>query len=187
MTAVAGTLASGAVGFSLVPYLAEDTGLSKGQAASILSLGTVLAITNLGWGYLADIFTPRRCLVVTMAGAGASVLYLITVGSLPAALVFALLFGVFSSPATPLENMILAQYFGRNSYGSIVGIYTPFQTVMLGLGPSFASVFREVMGGYEVLYVIMAALFFVAALFVFLVKPPALPARALADSTAQAE
>jgi len=187
MTAVAGTMASASVGFSLVPYLAEDVGISKGMAAGVLSLGTILAITNLAWGYLADVFTPRRCLVVTMFGAGASALYLITVGSLPAALVFALMFGVFSSPATPLENMILAQYFGRNSYGTIVGIYTPFQTVMLGLGPSFASVFREVMGGYEVLYVIMAALYFVAGALVFLVKPPALPARALADSTGQAE
>jgi MFS family permease len=185
MTAVTGTLASGAVGFSMVPYLFEDVGISKGMAAGVLSLGTFLAITNLGWGYLADVFTPRRCLVVTMTGAGASVLYLITVGSLPTALVFALAFGIFSGPATPLENMILAQYFGRNSYGTIAGIYTPFQTVMLGLGPSFGSVFREVTGGYEALYVISGTLYFASALFVLLAKPPALPARALADSIAQ--
>jgi MFS family permease len=187
MTAVTGTLASGAVGFSLVPYLAEDVGISKGMAAGVLSLGTFLAITNLGWGYLADIFTPRRCLMVTMSGAGAAVLYLMIVGSLPTALVFALGFGIFSSPATPLENMMLAQYFGRNSYGTITGIYTPFQTTMLGLGPSFASVLREVTGGYETLYVIAAVLYFISAMFVVLARPPALPARAMAEPAGRAE
>jgi MFS family permease len=186
MTAVTGTLASGAVGFSLVPYLFEDVGLSSGVAAGVLSMGTFLAITNLGWGALADIFTPRRCLVVTMAGSGAAVIYLITVGSVPMALVFALVFGIFSGPATPLENMMLAQYFGRNSYGTIAGIYTPFQTMMLGLGPSFASVFREVMGGYEVLYVISAVLYFSSAIFVLLAKPPVLPARARAEPAGRA-
>ncbi len=187
MTAVTGTLASGSVGFSLVPYLYEDAGLSKGMAAGVLSIGTFLAIGNLGWGYLADIYTPRRCLMVTMTGAGVSVLYLITVGSLPMALVFALAFGISSGPATPLENMMLAQYFGRNSYGTISGIYTPFQTIMLGLGPSFASVLREITGGYETLYVIAAVLYFLSAIFVILARPPALPARALAESTVQAE
>ena len=187
MTAITGTLASGAVLFSLVPYLFEDVGLSKGMAAGVLSLGTFLAITNLGWGYLADIVTPRRCLVLTMAGAGAAVLYLMTIGSLPMALGFALVFGITSGPATPLENMILAQYFGRNSYGTIAGIYSPFQMTMLGLGPSFASVLREVTGGYEALYLVSAALYFTSGLFIFLAKPPALPARALVEAASQAE
>ena len=186
MTAVTGTLASGAVGFSLVPYLFEDAGLSKGMAAGVLSIGTFLAIGDLGWGYLADVYTPRRCLVVTMTGAGVSVLYLLTVGSLPMALVFALWFGITSGPATPLENMMLAQYFGRNSYGTITGFYTPFQTVMLGLGPSFASVLREVTGGYEALYLIAPVLYLLSAMFVVLAKPPALPARALAEAAGQA-
>ena len=73
-TSAFGPLASGAVGFSLVPYLAEDVGISKGTAAGVLSLATFLAIGNLGWAYLADWFTPRRCLVVALVVSGVMVL-----------------------------------------------------------------------------------------------------------------
>ncbi len=187
MIAVTGTLSSGTVGFSLVPYLSEDAGIAKGQAAAVLSLATFLSITNLGWGYLADLVTPRRCLVMVMGVSGASVLYLIEVSSMPMALAFALSFGIASGPATPLENMILAQYFGRNSYGTIAGIYTPFQTAMLGLGPAFGSVFREVVGSDSILYVILGGLHFTSALFAFLARPLGLPARASAEGVARSD
>ena len=65
-----GTLASSAVGFSLVPFLVEDGGLSTQAAAGVLSLGTFLAVANVFWGYLADHITPRRCLLLMMIGAG---------------------------------------------------------------------------------------------------------------------
>jgi hypothetical protein len=58
---------------------------------------------------------------------------------------------------------------------------------MLGLGPSFASVLREVTGGYEALYLVSAALYFTSGLFIFLAKPPALPAWALVEAASQAE
>jgi MFS family permease len=184
ITAAFATLSSATVGFSMVPYLAEDVGLSKGQAAGVLSLGTFLAITNIGWGYLADLITPRRCLATAMVISGVMVLYLMTVASLPMALGFALLFGASSGPAGTLESMMLAQYFGRNSYGTILGAFVPIQTVMLGLGPSLGAVFREVVGGYGILYVMLGVFFFMAALSVFLAKPPALPARASAEMAA---
>ncbi len=173
-----GTLGSGAVGFSLVPYLADDVGLSKGAAAGVLSLGTFLAIANLGWGYLADFVSPRLCLTTTLIISGAMVLFLITVGSLGMALAFAVAFGMFSSPEDPLEGMMLAQYFGRDSYGTILGLFSPFQTLMLGVGPTLGAVFREVVGSYDYLYLALAVAYMLAGVLVFLARPPALPARA---------
>jgi len=104
-----GTLASGTVGFSLVPFLGNDVGISKGAAAGVLSLGTGLALSNLGWAYLADVITPRRCLAIALVISGAVVLYLTTVSSLGMALAFALMFGIFSSPEDSLQGMVLAQ------------------------------------------------------------------------------
>ena len=178
LTASTATLASGTIGFSLVPYLADDVGLSKGASAGVLSLGTFLAIGNLGWGYLADLITPRKCLSIAMIVAGAMTIFLTVVNSLPMALVFALVFGVASGPAGSLESMMLAQYYGRNSYGAILGAFAPFQTAMLGLGPALGALFREFAGPYTTLYFAMAALYFMGATFVFLAKPPQLPARA---------
>ena len=171
-TACVGTLASSSVGFSLVPYLVEGAGLSVTAAAGVLSFGTVLSIANVGWGVLSDKFTPRRCLMVTMIGSGALLAYLTMVDSLAEALVFALVWGVFSGAVGSMENMMLAQYYGRDSYGSLLGLFSPFQTAALGLGPSLASLLRTVSGSYGLLYIVMVAAYLVSAALLYLARPP---------------
>ncbi len=171
-TASVGTMASSSVGFGLVRYLVEGAGLSVGAAAGVLSFGTVLAIANVGWGYLSDRFTPRRCLMVTMVGSGALLAYLTMVDSLADALVFALVWGVFSGAVGSMENMMLAQYYGRGSYGSLLGLFAPFQTAALGLGPSLSSLSRSVSGSYTLLFVVMVAAYLAAAGLLYLARPP---------------
>jgi len=171
-TACVGTLASSSVGFSLVPYLVEGAGLSVTAAAGVLSFGTVLSIANVGWGVLSDKFTPRRCLMVTMIGSGALLAYLTMVDSLAEALVFALVWGVFSGAVGSMENMMLAQYYGRDSYGSLLGLFSPFQTAALGMGPSLASVLRTISGSYGILYVVMVAAYLASAALLYLARAP---------------
>lgn len=171
-TASVGTLASSSVGFSLVPYLVEEAGLSVTAAAGALSLGTALSIANVGWGYLSDKFTPRRCLMVTMAGSGALLGYLVLVDSLAGALGFALVWGAFSGAVGSMENMMLAQYYGRDSYGSLLGMFAPFQTAALGLGPSLAALLREFSGGYEMLYWAMVGAYLVSGGLLYLARAP---------------
>ena len=171
-TACVGTLASSSVGFSLVPYLVEDADLSVAAAAGVLSFGTVLSIANVGWGILSDRFTPRRCLIVTMIGSGLLLSYLITVDSLAQALVFALVWGVFSGAVGTMENMMLAQYYGRDSYGSLLGLFSPFQTTALGLGPSLAALLHTVAGSYTLLYIVMVGAYLASALLLYLVRQP---------------
>ena len=177
-TACVGTLASSSVGFSLVPYLVEGAGLSVTAAAGVLSFGTVLSIANVGWGYLSDKFTPRRCLMVTMVGSGVLLAYLTLVDSLAEALVFALAWGVFSGAVGSMENMMLAQYYGRESYGSLLGLFSPFQTAALGLGPSLASLLRTLSGSYGVLYVVMVGAYLASAVLLYLARVPERRSRA---------
>lgn len=172
VTGSLGTLASSSVGFSLVPYLVDDVGLSGGVAAGVLSLGTALSIANVGWGLLSDRFTPRRCLVVTMLGSAGMLLYLISVGSLWSALGFAVVWGVFSGAVGTMENMVLAHYYGRGSYGTLLGIYSPFQTAALGLGPSLASLLRAATGGFAAMYLAMTAVYVASAALMFLARRP---------------
>lgn len=171
-TASVGTLASSSVGFSLVPYLVEEAGLSVTAAAGALSLGTALSIANVGWGYLSDKFTPRRCLMVTMGGSGALLGYLTLVDSLAGALGFALVWGAFSGAVGSMENMMLAQYYGRDSYGSLLGMFAPFQTAALGLGPTLASLLREFSGGYVALYLAMVGAYLVSGGLLYLARAP---------------
>ncbi len=180
-TAVLGTLASSGVGFSLVPYLYEEGGISRAQAVGVLSFGTALAIANLGWGYLADWITPRRCLVIVILATAAMTLYLLTVSSLLTAYIFGLLWGIFSGSVGTLEQMVLAQYFGRGSYGSILGILSPLQTTALGLGPTLGAIVRDSTGTYSSLFVTLCVTYLLAAILIFLARPPELPARAITE------
>ena len=182
-----GTMGGSGIGFSMVLYLQEEVGISKAQAAGVLSISTFMAISNLGWGYLADRFTPRWCLIVAMVSASASVLYLLTVSSLPMALVFGLTWGIFTGSIGILEQMILAQYFGRSSYGTISGTLSPLQTGALGLGPAMGALVRNATGTYRWLNVIVAGSYLMAALLIFLARPPALPRRASTEGPAEAE
>ncbi|MEE8465499.1 MAG: MFS transporter [Dehalococcoidia bacterium] len=177
-----GTMASSATGFSLVPYLVEDAGLSIVGAAGVLSLGTFLAVANLVWGYLADRITPRWCLMIMMVGAGGMTAFLISVESMGAALVFAVVWGVFSGGLGSLENMVLAEYFGRGSFGTILGIFSPMQMIALGLGPALASTVRALAGNYDVLYAAMAVAYLVSAVLMYLARPPRRPIREPAET-----
>ena len=171
-TACVGTLASSSVGFSLVPYLVEDVGLSVAAAVGVLSFGTVLSIANVGWGVLSDRLTPRRCLMVTMVGAGALLFFLTMVDSLGEALAFALVWGIFSGAVGSMENMMLAQYYGRESYGSLLGLFSPFQTTALGLGPSLAALLHGVSGTYTMLYTVMVGAYMASAVLLYFARPP---------------
>ena len=182
-----GTLASSATGFSLVPYLVEDAGLSTTAAAGVLSLGTFLAVANIFWGYLADRITPRRCLLIMMVGAGAMMALLISVDSVGEALLFAVIWGVFSGGLGSLENMVLAEYFGRNSYGTILGVFSPVQMIALGLGPGLASTVRALAGDYFYLYVAMGVAYLLSAVLMYLARPPRRPTREPAEAVSSSE
>ena len=173
-----GTLASSATGFSLVPFLVQDAGLSTAAAAGVLSLGTFLAVANIFWGYLSDNITPRRCLMLMMVGAGAMMAFLLSVDSVGEALIFAVIWGIFSGGLGSLENMVLAGYFGRASYGTILGVFSPLQMIALGAGPALASTVRSLTGDYYILYFAMGVAYFVSAVLMFIAKPPPRPVRA---------
>ena len=193
VTAGLGTMASSAVGFSLVPYLIEEAGLSSTQATGVLSFGTFLTIANLGWAFLANRFSPRVCLMGVLIMASATILYLFALRSAPLAFAapmafgYALIWGLAHGPVGTLEHMLLAQYYGRASYGSIVGALGPLQTAALGLGPILSAGARELVGNYGILFLALVGVQLAGAFLILLVRPPALPSRAAAGVVARAQ
>lgn len=170
-----GVTGSSGLGFSLVPYLHEEAGLSIPQAAGVLSLSTVLALSSLGWGYLADRITPRWCMVVAMSAAAGVVLYLFSVDSLIDAYIFGVLWGVLHSSLEVLVYMVLARYFGRSSYGAIAGALRPFEAGGLGLGQSLGPIIYDLTASYSYLILTSAAVHLLAVVLILLARPPSRP------------
>ena len=174
-TAFLGTTANTTIGFNIVPYLVEEAGLTTTQAAGVLSLGTVLSLGNLGWGYLADRITPRWCVLAAMVTSAASVLFLFQVNSVLSAYIFGIVWGLSSGTSGVLISMMIAQYFGRTNYGSIGGTLRPFEAGGLGLGQSLGAVIYDIAGSYRLL--VWTALFahILAGIFIILARAPAPP------------
>lgn len=172
ITAVLSILVSSTVGFSMVPYLRDSADISTAQAAGVLSLSTFLSLANLGWAYFADKFTPRRLLIFSLMATGAMIIYLQTVDSLLTAYIFGFAWGTFSGTVGVLEQMMLAQYFGRRSFGTITALLSPLQMGALGLGPFLGAFVHDATGSYNELFISMSGLYIVGALLIFKVRSP---------------
>ena len=174
-TAFLGTTANTTIGFNIVPYLVEEAGLTTTQAAGVLSLGTVLSLGNLGWGYLADRITPRWCVLAAMVTSAASVLFLFQVNSVLSAYIFGIVWGLSSGTSGVLISMMIAQYFGRTNYGSIGGTLRPFEAGGLGLGQSLGAVIYDIAGSYRLLVWTALCAHILAGIFIILARAPAPP------------
>ena len=145
-------LTSGTIGFQLVPYL-HESGLPISMAALAWTISTLLnAFSNPIWGFLSDIYSPRKlvlsampiCLIVTS-------IFLLIDGGYPG-FACVVIWGGATGGLNVLGGMIIANYFGRHSFGSISGIMGPFQIIGLGLGPIIGAIMYDATGGYMYLF-----------------------------------
>ena len=163
---------SSGLGFSLVPYLHEFAGLTTPQAAGVLSISTFLALSGLVWGQVASKLTPRWCIVAAMGVSALATLALLQVDSIAAAYGFGVFWGLFHSATEVLTYMVLADYFGRNSYGAIAGAMRPFEAGGLGLGQIVGPLVYDFTGSYIYLIFFSAAAQAMAMLLMLLARRP---------------
>ena len=167
-----GTLANSAVGFHQVAYY-TDQGISPALAATLLSVYAFSgAFANGMWGWMIERFSERGLVVTATALCSFAVLFLLMVNTTPEAIVFAIIFGLAGRGESSLIMMMIAQYYGRDSYGTISGFITPFQMIGLGLGPLLGSISYDAAGSYTGAFGALAGAYLVAAVFLFLARKP---------------
>ena len=164
--------ATSGLGFSLVPHLREFAGLTTPQAAGVLSVSTFLALSSLAWGQAAGRLTPRWCIVAALSLSATAALALMRVDSLLGAYVFGVLWGLFHSGLEVLMYIMLADYFGRNSYGAIAGTLRPFEAGGLGLGQLVGPLIYDLTGSYTLLILASSALLFTSAALMLPARRP---------------
>ena len=172
MVAFLNVTGSSGLGFSLVPYLHEFAGLTIPQAAGVLSVSTFLALSSLVWGQVAGKLTPRWCIIGAMAVSALATLALLQVHSLAAAYAFGIFWGLFHSALEVLLYMVLADYFGRNSYGAIAGAMRPFEAGGLGLGQIVGPLVYDITGSYTILIIFSSAVQAIAMCLMLLARRP---------------
>ena len=170
-------LMSGTINFQIVPYL-RDIGITPAVAAGTLSISSLLgSLGNPFWGWLSDLFSPRRLALITLAisGAAVSLFLIIPEGRISIAVV--ILYGTIAGGLNILGHMMIAQYFGRSSFGSITGLMGPSQTGALGLGPTLGALLYRITGGYRAIYLLGVLSYILALACIIAARPPTRKAR----------
>lgn len=153
----------------------KDLGFSVQTTAWIVSLYTAVSIVfQLLGGIIGDRVPKNLALFVFTSLQAVAVVMLVVSGQLGMIVLFAVLFGIGFGGRTPLTTAIRGEYFGRASFGKILGISTlPMNALLLIAGP-LAGFMRDWLGDYNLAFLTLAGLNGVGALLFLIARRPRL-------------
>ncbi len=157
--------------------LMKDLGYGVPTTAGIVSLYTAVSIVfQLAGGYIGDRVPKNIALFAFTSLQAVAVVVLVLSPGIGMISLFAILFGAGFGGRTPLTTAIRGEYFGRASFGKILGISTlPMNAMLLAAGP-FAGFMRDQFGNYDLAFLTLAGLNGVGAVLFLIARPPKLPA-----------
>ena len=126
-------------------------------------------------------------MVSCMLGHAAGLLLLAFASALWMVIAFAVLHGLAWEARVPVIISIRADYFGAQSFGTIMGFSSLIVMIGMIVGPIFAGAMYDTTGSYEIGFTVLAVLAaFGLLFFVFAPKPPP-PLRLRAEPAPLAE
>ena len=157
---------------NLVTYF-QDIGL----AASVAALsGTAFAVASVSlrpvWGILAERISVRYLIGPQLVLSAGTVLLILNVGGQTSMLIAAGLHGLTIGAFITLQNLLVADYFGRAHLGAVNGIMRPFVTVAGASSPLLIAFLFDLQDSYTMAFLIIATAWVVAGGLVLLAAPP---------------
>jgi sugar phosphate permease len=167
--------------------IVNDRGYGVQTAAWVVTVYTgVGMVFQLLGGYVGDRIPKRVALFIFTGIQGGAVVLLAFSSTLTGFFLFAILFGIGFGGRTPLTTAIRGEYFGRASFGKILGVSTVPMNILLLIAGPLAGYMRDVQGTYKYAFLVLAGLNCIGAvLFLFAKKPtlrPATPRSPVAES-----
>ena len=155
--------------------LLMDKGFDIQTTGWVVTVYTAVAMAfQLVGGYLGDIAPKNRILFFFTTLQAVGVLVLTYADSLRTIYLFAVLFGAGFGGRNPLTTSIRGEYFGRASFGKILGLSTVPMNVLLLFASPFAGYIKDAQGSYANAFLILALLNFIGGICFLLAKRPSL-------------
>tara|TARA_B100001750_G_scaffold248294_1_gene278110 strand:+ start:3236 stop:4540 length:1305 start_codon:yes stop_codon:yes gene_type:complete len=151
----------------------KNQGLTIEIAALIwgISMG-IGGISQLLGGIIGDKVTKRYALFFFGCLQAIGVALAVTVTSIWSALIFATIYGMGFGARAPITTAMRGEYFGRKSFGKIMGISAIIMMIMTMIGPVLAGTLFDRQQDYTTAFVSMAILgAFGSIAFLFAKKP----------------
>ncbi len=155
----------------------EDRGLAQGLAVSTLSIfAATSALTGLPWGFVFEHLHIRYGAMIMSGLLALSMVVLLVADNYPLAVLFAVLFGVAIGAGNIIENLLWADYFGRDHLGAIRGFGAPFR-IASPTGPVLTGLLFDWTGSYTVPFLVFTVIFMVMTAAMYFATPPVKPAQ----------
>ena len=167
------SLAGGAINLHQIPHL-EDRGLSPDTAALVITVVAVFGGAGvLLEGYVDSKVGARWTMVVGLLGSAVGMVFLISVHGLGMALIFAVVYGLSFGIMVASNQVVFADYFGREAIGAIRGAAAPIQLCLNAVGPVLAGAAYDLTGGYSAAFIPFMVAYIIAAGALVIAKKPA--------------
>ncbi|HEX5140822.1 MAG TPA: MFS transporter [Dehalococcoidia bacterium] len=162
-----------AVNVHLVLHLTEDLGYSLALASFVV---TVVQASQIGGtfigGLIGDRLDKRYISMSCMAAHTVGLLLVALAVNAVMVFAFAILHGMAWGLRGPMMQAIRADYFGRTSYGAILGMSSLITMFGSILGPIVAGYLADKTGSYEEGFIILALLSGLGSVFFLLARRP---------------
>jgi sugar phosphate permease len=130
------------------PFITHQ-GFDGATAALVLSIYALSAgVSKFVWGFLADRLDVYKVAVASNWLAALGIVILMAANSLPLLWLYALVggWGIGGLPA--LQAIVIAQSFGRRSYGTVAGLLNPMNNIAAAVAVPFAGYMFDLTGTY---------------------------------------
>ena len=153
--------------------IVEDMGHSGATAAAVLgSMGMVSIIGRLGGGFLNDALGTKVVAVGSVCTLAISCLIIAFAQELWHVFLFVALYAPSYGCSAATMPAIKGDYFGRRSFGTILGLSGMVQMAGSVFGPFYAALVFDVTGSYRFAFLSFSVLLLIsAALFMSLSRP----------------
>ena len=130
------------------------------------------------WGYISDKSSVKKLALSALALILIPTALFLFIDPLAFGYPVVMLWGILAGGMNVVGSMMLGNYFGRTSFGTLNGLTGPFRTAAMGLGPSLGALLFNLTGGYQAIFLTTIACYVVAIALTSGVRYPRLPTRA---------
>lgn len=162
------------IAIHLVPHL-TDQGMSLPKAGVVvLVLTATTAAFQLVGGWLGDRLDKRYVVAVFMMVQAAGMIFLLRVDTFRLGLIFGFISGIGQGGRAPAMTSIRGDYFGRRSFGAIMGLSMIPMNIGMIIVPLVTGIIYDRLGSYDLSFIFLAGLALGGGGLMLIVRPPVL-------------
>ncbi|MQF69231.1 MFS transporter [SAR202 cluster bacterium AD-804-J14_MRT_500m] len=162
------------IAIHLVPHL-TDQGMSLPKAGVVvLVLAATTGAFQLIGGWLGDRLDKRYVVAIFMMVQAVGMLFLLRVDSFLSGIVFGFISGIGQGGRAPAMTSIRGEYFGRRSFGAIMGLSMIPMNIGMIVVPLLTGIIYDRLGSYDLPFIFLAVLALAGGGLMLIVRRPML-------------